>query len=59
MNYEFDKLLHRIYYEIKKIKEGKITRRKEPLLKDGQKLPDREFSYIVLPRAQAKPYDEN
>jgi len=66
LNYETDKMLHCIYREIetlRRIENGyKIKRKrrmKEPFLKDFQPLPKHDISMIILPRAQAKPKENN
>ena len=59
LNYEFNKLKHRIQYELTKLKKGIKTRSKNSLLKPGFKINDYEFKNICLPRAQSRPQDNN
>lgn len=66
LNYETNKLLHCIYQEIetlRRIQNGyKIKRKRrmvEPFLKDGKEVPDFDIAMIILPRAQAKPKENN
>ena len=59
MLYEFHKLIRAINYEIKREREGKETRSKNNLLKNGFEMPEYDFAYITLQRAQTHPKENN